>query len=134
MPFSSGCSDLDAVNHNQKNPTGSKFLVLRYVFVWLKLSHNATGVVYKLGVLGHFAPWDILFNLGGIRTFCPKNQTKTYKMGKDFWIISVILAFFVCQNDLLIPNYILLAKKIDKFWSGSIISICNIKSLCAELF
>ena len=93
MPFSSGCSDLDAVNHNQKNPTGSKFLVLRYVFVWLKLSHNATGVVYKLGVLGHFVPWDILFNLGVLGHFALKIRQKLIKWVKIFELYQLFLHF-----------------------------------------
>ena len=39
---------------------------------------------------------------------------------------------FLCQNIRIFPNYILLARKINIFWSGSISSIRNIKSLCAE--
>ena len=52
------------------------------------MKHNLfmlTAVVYELGVLGHFPPWDI-FRLEGIKTFWLKKirQEKIIKIHKDF--------------------------------------------------
>ena len=56
---------------------------------------------------------------GSVRTFCFGSVWNTLYSG-------VIRTF--C------PNYILLARKINTFWSGSISRIRNITSSCAELF
>ena len=102
-------------------------------------------IVYKLRVLGHFTlhftppPWDTFWS-GALGHFVLKNQTrKIDEIHKDFLTISSIPAAFFffsffCQNVQVFSNYILLARKINTFQSGSVSSIHKIKSLCSKMF
>ena len=66
-----------------------------------------TQVVQNLGVLKHFALWDILNS---------KSQTrKIVKMHKDFELSQVFIYNFPCQNVLIFPMYILFIKRIETF-------------------
>ena len=65
-----------------------------------KLPHRTSStsvVVYKSGVLEHFAPpWGIL-GLGSIRTFSAKVKTRIIvKIHKDFELEQVFMYNFLC--------------------------------------
>ena len=66
--------------------------------------------------------------IAGIRTFFPKKirQEKLKKFIKVFELYQIFLHNFLCQNVQIFPNYILLARKINNFWSGSISNIHSI--------
>ena len=70
-------------------------------------------------------PRDSSLPIEGIRKFCPKKirQEKLTKFIKMFELYQVIMHNYLCQNVRIFLNYVLLIRKINTFWSGSIISV-----------
>ena len=101
-------------------------------------------------ILNIFSSIQIIRTFLGIRTFCPLGhiliwgyynilswnirQEKLTEFMKIFELYQVSMHNVLCQNIWIFSNYILLARKINTFWSGINISVRDIKSLCAKLF
>ena len=70
-------------------------------------------------------PLDISLLIEGIREFCPKEirQEKFTKFIKMFELYQVIMHNYLCKNVRVFLTYVLLIRKINTFWSGSIISV-----------
>ena len=99
--------------------------------------------VLSLGVLKHFAPWEIFWS-GNIETFWVKNKTKkTIKINKDYDKPLCIFFVLKCSNT---PNiYVLFTEMVETFFSRDVTDMRvlahfglkrfePIKSLCAKLF
>ena len=66
-----------------------------------------------MGVLGHFAPWDI-FRLEVLGHFGSKIQTRKIVKIRTVFIYKVYIIYII---------YILLTKVIETFWSRDVINI-----------
>ena len=59
------------------------------------------------------------YTIGGFEyILSPKNHARKFeKIHKDIWTISSLMYNFLWQNVQIFPNYILLTRRINKFWN-----------------
>ena len=77
-----------------------------------------------MGVLAHFAMWDILGAWGYLHFVGPRNQTrKIFKIHKNVELYQFSCYNFLCKTVLIFSIYKLFTKLFEIFWSKDITSI-----------
>ena len=88
----------------------------------------------QFGGYWNILPPETYFDLGALKHFKPKNQTrKTDKIHKDFELY-FFMYNFLWQTVLIFPIYILFKKRIETFWFRDISNTQDIITSCFKYF